>query len=134
MVDGIPDYKTMRKLARRHMEDHEPERWRKNKNAKFVFFYLGLFSIILLMFSVMFFSSATNEIYDDGEENVPFVERYGVPITIATSIIIGGIGFILLSWTIIIGKKIEMGNLEFGTSNYVDYYLENVHQNDEGDD
>jgi len=128
MVDGIPDYKTMRKLARRHMEDHEPDRYKKNEGSVVRTILLALAVVLCLFVALGYLNQALDEIYPDDDKYPTFVEKYGLPATVAAAIIAFGVAIIFACWTMIFGRKIDILEGCFTKNNWVDYYFENVYQ------
>jgi len=119
MVDQIPDHKTMKKLARRHMEDFEPER---KKKIEIQFLWVLIPIIICLIGVVIVFHPAMDIAEYNGNYKFNYVDEYGV--NGAQAIIIGGVGVMIIgvATLLIIGKELDKSNVD-----WVDYYFENVY-------
>ena len=110
MPNGIPDYKTMRKLAKRHMEDHEPDRWKK----KHTDLLLVIVSVLVVDAGAILWLNFW--LWDN---------TYELALSVAMVVLAFGMMFIGLYIYFYFGLR----DMNF---HWVDYYFENVHQKAEG--
>ena len=127
MANDIPDYKTMKKLARRHMEDHEPERWKKQDLR--LFWYIV--PVIFITIGLALMLQITHDVNVHEYEGTDYVQEYGLD----------GARILLLGSAGVLGIGLLLGLMlvhEFNKTpfNWVDYYFEKVHQDQDqkGDD
>ena len=119
MVDGIPNHKTIKKLARRHLEDFEPKRWKKSQ-LRLLWF---LVPVIFLVFGVVLMLNVAQDINHHEGDGIDYVEEYGVDG--ARIVALGGAGILFIG---LVGALLVAEELSKDEINLVDYYFENVHQ------